>query len=204
MYVRHVSLDRIYQGDILRDLTLLSWDYVDGEYDIRTLKLLYAVVMTQDCDLSRDYENRHDIKEIELNNHSSCEQENKTEKNKEIKHDKYLPTILVCPAYPAELLKEGSHLKGLGQTMERWGKDKYKDMKSQNNLRFHYLEGNQNMQVAELIIDFKHYYTVPRDFLYKIYNDKYLTSLNQLYREHLSHRFVYYLSRIGLPDFVHM
>lgn len=178
VYRKHDPLDRVYQGDILQDLTVISLEYVSGEYDIITIDLPYAVVMTQDCDLEWDYKNRTNIKT----------------------HDKYLPTILICPAYLAELLKTGSHLKNFGQTMNTWSSDQFKSIKQQKNDRFHYLEGHPDMQVAELVIDFKHYYTIPRDVLYQVYKKKYLSSLNQLYREYLSQRFVNYLSRIGLPD----
>ena len=109
--------------------------------------------------------------------------------------------ILICPAYLAESLRQGTHLQeNWGQIMESWESSKYGDIKIQSNPRFHYLKSNQDMQIGDLIIDFKHYFTIPRDELYRVYNDKYLASLNQLYREYLSQRFVNYFSRIGLPD----
>jgi len=203
MYVKHDFLDRVYQGDILRDLNIISWDYIGGECQIKNIKLPYAVVMTQDCDLDRDYENRKEIKELESEKNKNVEPEDKSGKKKEKeekeKHDKYVPSILICPAYLAESLKEGNHLNELGQRMECWNSKKYSDIIKQNNDRFHYLEENTDMQIGNLIIDFKHYYTIPRDVLYSIYSDKYLTSLNQLFREQLSQRFVNYFSRIGLP-----
>lgn len=178
MYRRHNPLDRVYQGDILQNLSMKSLEYVDGEYNIISIDLPYAVVMTQDCDLEWDYNTRTSVKT----------------------HDKYLPTILICPAYLAQLLKDGTHLKNLGQIMNKWNSDQFKGIKKQNNDRFHYLEEHTNLQVAELVIDFKHYYTIPRNALYQVYTEKYLASLNQLYREYLSQRFFNYLSRIGLPD----
>jgi hypothetical protein len=178
MYRKHDPLDRVYQGDILQDLSVISSEYLDGEENIISIDLPYAVVMTQDCDLQWDYATRKNI----------------------INHDKYLPTILICPAYLAESLRAGTHLNELGQTMHKWNSDKFKDIKKQNNDRFHFLESNSNMQIAELVVDFKHYYTISRDVFYHVYHEKYLASLNQLYREYLSQRFVNYLCRIGLPD----
>lgn len=178
MYRKHNPLDRIYQGDILHDLPVLSSEFVNGEFEISSIDLPYAVIMTQDCDLQWDYETRKNIKN----------------------HDKYLPTILVCPAYLAEKLRAGTHLEKIDQVMQKWNSEKYKDIKNLNNERFHFLESNPNMQIAELVIDFKHYYTIPRNVLYHMYKEKYLASLNQLFRDHLSRRFANYLSRIGLPE----
>lgn len=197
MYIKHESLDRIYQGDILRDLPAISWSYVDGQYKVVQFELPYAVVMTQDCDLDNDYKNRQQIMNLESNNNAENQKKNNPPKKK---HDKYLPSILICPAYLAESLKEGKHLEDFNQVMERWDSKRFDSIKKQNKDRFHYLESNPIMQIADLIIDFKHYYTIPRDVLYHMYSDKYLASLNQLFREYLSQRFFNYFSRIGLPD----
>lgn len=53
--------------------------------------------------------------------------------------------------------------------------------------------------IPELVIDFKHYYTIPTEEMYEAYKENYLASVEPLYREDLSQRFANYLSRIGLP-----
>lgn len=211
MYVKHDYMDRIYQGDIFKDLTIIdSWKYnEDRGYDITYVNIDYAVVMTQDCDLASDYRNREEIrisetqKRLDTKSIFPLDKFPVNDKEEPPKHDKYLPMVLICPAYPSELLKTGTHLSDQWkQNMENWGKQKNKfhDIKIQGNPRFHYLKGDQDLQIADLIIDFKHYFTIPRDELYRVYKDVYLISLNQLFREYLSQRFVYYFSRIGLPD----
>jgi len=179
MYVKHTS-KRICQGDILREIDVIDWDINDtsGDYEISNTNLPYIIVMTQDCDLEWDFNNRSELAA-------------KTQ-------DKYLHTVLACPAYNASEFKKGVHLAGL--TMNPWGGDLYKKIKHQNNTRFHYLEQNQALQVPQLVVDFKHYYTIPRDALYKMYVDHYLVTINTLFRESLSQRFSSYLSRIGLPE----
>lgn len=57
-----------------------------------------------------------------------------------------------------------------------------------------------HLQLPELVIDFKHYYAIPRDTLFRMYPEHYLVTINQLFRESLSQRFSNYLSRIGLPE----
>lgn len=150
-------------------------------YEISQATLPYIIVLTQDCDLEWDFNNR-----------SQPASE---------KHDKYLQTILICPAYNAEVFRIGDHLKSIGLKMHEWKKSEdYKRITQQNHARFHFLEKNQALQVPQLIVDFKHYYTIPRDPLYKMYAEHYLATINHLFRESLSQRFSSYLSRIGLPD----
>lgn len=180
MYIKH-TLERVRQGDIYRNIPVLFWESQEdtGKFEVTSIELSYAVVMTQDCDLESDFRNR-------------------SEKSP-VKHDKYLQSILLCPAYPGEYFKSGTHLEDLNLQMEKWNSSAYSSIKKQTHSRFHYLEGSQNDQVQDLVIDFKHYYTLPRDILY-LYEDKYLISLNALFRECLSQRFSNYLCRIGLPD----
>lgn len=181
MYVKLAS-KRICQGDIFRSIDIIDWNIKDNlsEYEISKATLPYIIVMSQDCDLEWDFNNRSEPASV--------------------KHDKYLQTILVCPAYNAAEFKAGDHLKSNRLKMQEWNSDDYKRIKQQNHTRFHFLEQNQTLQVPQLIVDFKHYYTIPRDALYKMYAEHYLSTINPLFRESLSQRFSNYLSRIGLPE----
>lgn len=175
------TVKRICQGDILINIDVIDNYSKDqsGELEYDELELPYIIVMTQDCDLDGDFRNR-----------SQTAPE---------KHDKFLRTILICPAYNATDFKVGKHLECLGLNMESWTSKPFKQIKDQNKERFHFLEQEQELQVPELVVDFKHYYAIPRDTLFRMYNDHYLVTINQLFREYLSQRFANYLSRIGLP-----
>ena len=86
--------------------------------------------------------------------------------------------------------------------MSRIGKTKstsWKTLKHNDNPRYHFLNKSELTDLPELVIDFKRYYSVSRDYLYEIYNNCYSISLNELYREDLSNRFFNFQSRIGLP-----
>jgi len=181
MYVKLAS-KRICQGDIFRNIDIIDWNIKDNlsEYEISKTTLPYIIVLSQDCDLEWDFNNRSELASV--------------------KHDKYLQTILACPAYNAAEFKAGDHLKSNRLKMQEWNSDDYKRIKQQNLTRFHFLEQNQALQVPQLIVDFKHYYTIPRDALYKMYVGHYLSTINPLFRESLSQRFSNYLSRIGLPE----
>ena len=180
-YVKR-TIKRICQGDILRDVNVID-DYKrdsSGELVFEELTLPYIVVMTQDCDLEHDFNNRTEVSPG--------------------KQDKFLRTVLICPAYVAADLRKGDHLEDLKLKMEKFNSDRWSTLKKQNNTRYHYLEQDQELQVPELVIDFKHYYAIPRDTLFHVYNEHYLATINHLFREYLSQRFSNYLSRIGLPE----
>jgi hypothetical protein len=170
-------LPRIRQGDILKDIGLtLAIPVSEGEIEVVEDVMSYCVVLTQECDLEQDYSTYLDSSKP---------------------RDKILPSILFCPAFPAQLVKEGSHVDGF----QRIGSDVMKRIRSNNDARYHCIPEDQALQIPELVVDFKRYYTMPRQLAYKIdLKLNRLASLGDLFREHLSHRFAYYLSRVGLPE----
>jgi hypothetical protein len=64
--------------------------------------------------------------------------------------------------------------------------------------RYHYLKFPDS-DMPELIIDFKHFFTINRNKLYDQL-DKRLCSLDTLFKEKVNQRFSNYVSRIGLPE----
>lgn len=178
--------ERILQGDILKDINIPIFD---GELNI--IKSEYAVIISQDCDLNQDF--------------SSNEQylkENPSDEKKSHLNNKMIPSILVCPAYPAEQLREGNHLSFMDISMSRISSPKktpWKNIIQNETPRYHYLDSSTEFNVPALVIDFKRYYSLSRDYLYAAYSNCYFISLNELYREDLSNRFHHYHSRIGLP-----
>ena len=183
MYFQH-DLERLCQGDVLRDFEDYLWGVVGGS-KVKMMKrtTIYMVIMSQDCDLERDYANR-------------MESEN-PDKNQ----DKFIQQILVCPAYPLAQFKEGTHLSELSElkmekinSRTRWNLIKLNEIP-----RYHHLKRDKQLQVPDLVIDFKHFFTIQRDFVYEVRKRHYLATIDELFREELSQRFAYYLSRIGLP-----
>ncbi len=183
LYRKH-SESRIVQGDILRDITFLEWDLNERnptKSPVIDKYLPYIVILTQDCDLEQDFDNR---------------QEDEAEKQ-----DKFLQSILVCPAYIEDQFRKGTHLEGFKLVMENFNSERFKIIRGNNNPRYHFLQKapDPDYQIPNLVLDFKHYYTMPVPVLYKLYRRHYVASLNELFREALSQRFSYYLSRVGLP-----
>ena len=65
--------------------------------------------------------------------------------------------------------------------------------------RFHFLHFEDGFELPDMVIDFKHFYTVSTEYLYRNINNR-VCSLSELYREKISQRFAYFISRIGLPE----
>lgn len=169
---------------MLRGLSIVEWAGVQNdELVVRERTLPYCVILSQECDLEHDFNNRNDPAKRDRDN------------------DKFLQSLLLCPAYPAAQFKLGTHLEAAGLKMQRINSDEWKRIKQNNSYRYHYLPEQAEYQVPELALDFKHYITVPRDEAYREdFKQKFLVGLDDLFREHLSSRFAHYLSRIGLPE----
>lgn len=174
-------LNRIAQGDIFSDIDVQIHSLsTDTELETVTLHLPYAVVLTQDCDLFQDYSTRADVEA----------------KN----HDKRLQTVLLAPAYLATPFRQGEHLLEIDMQMEPKSSEPWKKIAQQNDARYHHLKPCPLNTVPELVIDFKHYYSISRDALSRESSKRYITTLDELFREQLSQRFAAYLSRIAMPD----
>ncbi len=175
---RYYRKARICQGDIFEDL-LISIGSGSNTLHIEA-NLKYAVVLTQDCDLQQDYEERN-------------------KKPKPVKTDKNIDTILVCPAYQLDDFSRGEHIAT--RQMEVFGEKLMAKIRANDTYkRYHYLQEDLDNGVPELVLDFKHFITAPREVLYDARKRSYVTSINEIYREALSQRFANFLSRIGLPD----
>ena len=168
---------RIYQGDILKNISFFIWIPTDTS-DAKQIDLPYSVVLSQDCDLQQDFDSRN---------------------SSPVDNDKELSTILVCPAYDIERFCAWEQI--IWKKM-KWFNPKLRKKVIRNDelKRYHYLEGNDNF--PGLVIDFKHFYTIDRDLIYNNKDAFYICSMLELFRENLSHRFTNFLSRIGLPHII--
>jgi hypothetical protein len=183
LYARSTQ-ERVCQGDLLINLGFSISNTVNEKVEVNDVLLEYAVVMSQDCDLEQYFKNKNSRSETDS-------------------FDKYLPTILVCPAYPSERFIAGIHLAGKQMFDFDGTKNQPEALKriSQNDKfnRYHFLKGVKEL-FPDLVIDFKHFYTVPTDIIFNNLTQYYLITINELFRERLSQRFANYLSRFGLPE----
>jgi hypothetical protein len=182
-YLKH-ELPRLCQGDILRDLEVVEWariiDAEEKQLDLKKRLLPYALVLSQECDLHQDLQNRNNLAKPT--------------------QDKYLHSVLLCPAYPAQSVREGKHLEMLGVVCEPMNSARWNGVRQNNNDRYHYLVAFDSLQVPDMVLDFKHFLTAPRGVLLEVKPTAYVASLGQLFRDSLSQRFASFLARIALPD----
>ena len=175
-----ISDGKIHQGDIIEDVEVTTAVIKDGKPITTQITYPYAVIMTQECDLEQDYSNRNNEEKVD--------------------EDKYLQSILLCPVYIAEMLKEGKHLAELEINRMYRNSAMWSIITRNNEKRFHYLKSCEKSSMVALAIDFKEYFTLMRDEVYDLHSKQYKISLDKIFRENLSHRFTHYLSRIGLPN----
>lgn len=171
---------RISQGDIFEDLSII--ENIEIEKDIIRLKKIsfpYVVCLNQECDLENDF------------------------KNKEIKQcDNNLLHIAIAPAFIFEQFLSGTHW---GEIFTKNEPQKRKDTTIRKIVdneipRYHYLKF-PDKDMPELLIDFKHFFTINNSVLYSQIGKR-LCSLDNLFREKINQRFSYYISRIGLPEHI--
>ena len=177
----------INQCDIFRNVEFIEY-FKESENIIEVSKIVFplAIVLTQACDLQQDYNARRRI-------------EVKTTSNQ----DKFLISVIVAPLYNFEEFRLGTHLDQLGLVMEPKGRRDRSlctNIIKNENKRYHYLNFDDNIEIVESVIDFKHYFTVTVNYLNQIRETNYICSIESLYRESIVQRFSNFLSRIGLPD----
>ena len=172
----------VQQGEVFRDIHMIG-DVTEDEgiLNVGRISFPYVIVLTQECDLEEDFRLRSTNSEKD-------------------KLDKLLLSVLVVPLYNAEHLKDGKHLSELDINGEYINSDRWGPVKRNLMPRYHYLEFPENTRLVPLVLDFKHYFSVNLEYLKRVREEHYITTVAELFRERISQRFANYLSRIGLPD----
>lgn len=167
---------RITQGDLLRVFEVPITKKTEKDYVVELMTYPFLIVMSQDCDL---------------------EQCNNTTANGA--KNAFLANILVLPAFLAQDIKDGNAFAEYGISQDSKSSKDMEKIKTGKEARYFYISENEPLKIPELIIDFKHYLTIPKETVESNYNEKYCATINELFRENLARKFANYLSRIGLP-----
>lgn len=179
---------QIHQGDVYCDIDYIEYaDVIDGRVDISKIRYQYVMVLSQECDLTQDYRERK-----------------KKTTGEPMIYDKVLQSVIVVPMFNYEHFKDGSHLSNLGFKMAtdyiNPKRTPAKTLMQNNNPRYHYIDFGESIPIVPSVMDFKRFFTIDINMLYKIKNSHYICSVDTLFRERTSQRFSNFLSRIGLPD----
>ena len=173
---------RVCQGDIFREIEYFE-RVVETDNKIKISKIIfpYVIILTQDCDLEQDHSDRSIVGKAD--------------------HNKYLFSVLVAPLYNVMHVRDGTHLKELGMTMQHINSSKASFIKNNEISRYHYLEFNPSeVQLPPLVIDFKHYFSVNVEYLKERIATHWVCKIAELHRENVCQRFGAFLARIGLPN----
>ena len=175
--------DRLYQGEVVE--RVFEWDRgfeIENQAEVIGLKRIYhklALVLTQDCDLMDDWRERQSNLYVDTN----------------------LWSVLLCPAFPAEELRQSQRITSRRWELVRQNKDE----------RYAYLDEIpvelDTIRVGHpaILLDLTKYFTIRTVDLYRqlVSTDENAPRrrcrLETPWREHLQCRFAAYQARIGLP-----
>lgn len=166
---------QIHQGDIFVNIRVIENIKEENKELIQeNITFPLIICLNQECDLTQNYDNP-------------------------LKYQ--LLHLLIAPVFFFDSFLEGNHW---GSILKQEARQKEKDTKvkliMKNEIpRFHYLEFPAATSLPRLIIDFKHFFTINRDYLYGKVETNRLCSLDNLFKEKISQRFASFISRIGLP-----
>jgi hypothetical protein len=174
---------RLFQGELVERLIEFIPKYrasaPDEVEELAPRVRPLAVVVSQDCDLEQDWSRRQ----------------------KDVRGESDLPCVLLCPALPAEQLRETQKLAS----------DLWKPIRSNKNERYQYLAEvpAQRDQASEghvaLLVDFRSVFTLGTVEIYRQLRSTATEAPRRRFRletpwaEHLQARYAYYVSRIALP-----
>ena len=169
-----------HQGEILTGLQQLVADPqsigAEGDPDVLIVTQPYVVIVTQECDLDSDYRARSG---------------GGTRPQR-----KLLSGVLVCEAEEAEIAERNTTEGAV-----------WNHIRTNQHIRYHFLQAVAAQQDAlgrslpTLVVDFKHYFTIPVDELYERLNHglERRTRLANEYMTHFADRFAYFQGRVAIP-----
>lgn len=173
--------ERICQCDMFHDIEIVE-RIVEDDIGIEVNKLHFPMVvcLNQDCDLSSDARDKQ---------------------NQDVNRNCRLLHLVVAPVFNFDSFMTGGHWGSLFDPGKKYKKDgtEIKKIKNNDDPRYHFLHFDEESGMPDMIIDFKHFFSVSTEYLYQNINKR-VRAIDELYREKISQRFAYYISRIGLPD----
>jgi hypothetical protein len=193
----------VRQGDIYRDVEYiesLNEDSDGSTFSISKLIFPLALVLGQDCDLLSDGALKN----------PSLPPGRKRPSNSSAA----LITVLMTPLYNSEEFFAGNHCSDLIESLflststvavpgpirsTPIHMNSREPIMKGENARFQYMHFNARDPLVDCVIDFKHYFSVKMEYL--VSNRRQCFGrIDVPFRESISQRFGYFLSRIGLPE----
>ena len=182
--------DNICQGDVFKDV---KYSYIDFENEdtIEVVEYSFplAIIISQGCDVIS-------MGEMAI--------------GKKGKSTKFMPALLLCPIYDANVAKEKKHVEQMFSVLsiqnidsaneKLFNSNEWNLAKNDWHYRYHALAVKINKKVVleNALIDFKHYFTVPASYLVNNRQNR-IFHLDDLFSEQVTLKFSTYLSRVAIP-----
>ncbi|WDF94883.1 hypothetical protein [Aeromonas dhakensis] len=177
---RNEQLTRICQADIFENVEIIENIEASGaEIKVNKIILPYAICLNQDCDLESDERCR-------INDDHK---------------DSMLLHFAVAPVFIFDDFLKGEHWGDIFEASKAKKRSDTEVKKIMDNeiSRYHYFSFPFSDELPELIIDFKHFFSISVAQRDQLLSRK-ICSLDDLFREKVNQRFSFYISRIGLPE----
>lgn len=183
IYEVSTAAGALRQGELLSGLIQRVVDIeslAEGRPRVARQEHPFVIVVSQDCDLDWDFKAR----------------------TNEAAPRKFIPNVLFCEVSDVETFR------GTGEINAK----RFEQFRSNRDMRYHVLArvpqacDVQGDGTVELAVDFKRYFTLPTDDIYRqlLLGDRIgvqrRTVLRPPFRESLCQRFYYFQSRIALPS----
>lgn len=184
MYIQSPASGSFRQGEILQDVNEVTFKLEElpqeivtgGNAKIEVKHHPRTIVLSPDCDLAWDYQAR---------------------KCGSGQDAKLMSHILLCDLEDSATLRETGRVKNNGE---------FRRVSGNREERYHYLPTSytdSGIQIDEYYIDFKRIFALPAEYVIRESELGRITRLGILkppWAQHLTHRFTFFLGRIGLPD----
>lgn len=174
--------DRLSQGSVLTDVVYRTEKITEEGVSFEEITLPFIVIMTQDCDLEQD------------NNERTGDGDQK---------DKHLTSIVGVPAFISDEVKRGEHFSAFNLKMREFSAKEWKYLEKNQYERYHHIKADDEFDLPSITLDFKHFYTFDctklSDYILES-PESHLCRINYFYREDLSRRFSNYISRVAVPN----
>lgn len=184
LYRESSTVGPLRQGEILKGIREIRFKAIDLPEEITAESILastivqehpFTIVLSPDCDLEWDYQAR------------------KKQANADTK---LISHVLLCD------LEDQSSIRAERVKPSR----EFRRVKQNREERYHYLRSSPTdfgSQVGEFYIDFKRMFALPTEYIIRESESGRITRLGILkppWTQHLTHRFTFFLGRVGLPD----
>ncbi len=175
IYESSVLDGALRQAEIVSDIVQVKLQSGEQENKPPGVELVhpFAVILSQDCDLNWDFKARQENRQFSL------------------------PNVLFCEVVTAQELRGTQEIRS----------DIWKRIRQNQDERYQFLQAippendAQGLGLPELGLDFKRYFTIPTEEVYRqvVVSAKRRTRLLSPYAEHLGSRFFQFQSRVALP-----